>query len=53
MSNDLRRIAVLAGLVQLAAADLIVVKRLRAVLHQGVGPHVVVGADHQSRRGCT
>ena len=43
MSNDLRRVAVLAGPVQPAAADLVLVERLGAVLHQRVGPHVVVG----------
>ncbi len=40
-------VAVLAGSDQLAAADLALLERLLAILHQRVGPHVVVGADHQ------
>ena len=47
MSNDLRVVAVLAGPVQPAPAHFALVERLEAVLHQGVGPHVVVGRDHQ------
>ena len=44
----LAAVAVLTDLVQPAAADLVGVERLGAVLHQGVRPHVVVGADHQA-----
>ena len=51
MSNDLRHVAVATGLDQFAAAHLVVAKRLGAALDQAVGPHVVVGADHQAAEG--
>ena len=47
MSNDLRPYPFWPAFVQSPAADFAVVERLGAVLHQGIGPHVVVGADHQ------
>ena len=40
-------VAILAGFVQPSPAHFVVAERLRAVLHQTIGPHVVVGADHQ------
>jgi hypothetical protein len=44
----LARVPVVADLVQPPSAYLVVAERFRAVLHQRMGPHVVVGAHHQA-----
>ena len=41
-------VAVLSRFDEFAAAHLLGTQRLEAVLHERVGPHVVVGADHQA-----
>jgi hypothetical protein len=38
---------VVPRLVEASAADLVSVERFRAVLHQGIRSHVVVGADNE------
>ena len=45
--EGLARVAILARPVQASAADLVVTERLRAVLQQTVGAHVIIRADHQ------